>query len=102
MQRESIFRSKDITVVEKYRAEDASRQVPDDKLVNLKPIWHLPHHSVWHPKKAEEPRVVFDCASRSGGYKENVSSGLCGTRGSWSPFFLCWPNGDIAKDPKTH
>ena len=45
MQREPIFRSKDITVVEKYRAEGASRQVPDDKLANLKPIWHLPHHA---------------------------------------------------------
>ena len=65
-QREPIFHSKYTTEVEKYRAEGASRQVPDDELVNLKPIWYLPHDTVWHPKKPEEPRVVFDCASRSG------------------------------------
>ena len=66
MQREPISRSKYTFVVETYRAEGASKQVPDDELVNLKPFWYLPHFAVWHPKKSEEPRVVFDCASRSG------------------------------------
>ena len=43
----------------------------DDELVKLKPIWYLPHHAVWHPRKPEEPRVVFDCASKSGGTSLN-------------------------------
>jgi len=61
-----VFHSKYSAVVEKYRAEGASRQLPDDELANLKPIWYLPHHAVWHPRKPEESRVVFDCAAKSG------------------------------------
>ena len=44
-------------VVEKYRTEGFSRQVPDDEVGKLNPVWYL-HHT--------ELRVVFDCASRSG------------------------------------
>ena len=29
------------------------------------------HHAVWHPRKPGEPRVVFDCASKSGGTSRN-------------------------------
>ena len=71
MQKDPVFHSKYNAVVEKYRAEGASRQVPDDELANLKPIWYLPHHAVWHPRKPEEPRVVFDCAAKSGGKSLN-------------------------------
>ena len=71
MQKDPVFHSKYSAVVEKYRAEGASRQVPDDELANLKPIWYLPHHTVWHPRKPEEPRVVFDCATKSGGASLN-------------------------------
>ena len=61
-----VFHRKYSAVVEKYRAEGTSRQLPDDELANLKPIWYLPHHAVWHPRKPEESRVVFDCAAKSG------------------------------------
>ena len=50
-----------------YQTEGSSKQVHDDELVKHKPIWYLPHHAVWHPRKPEEPRVVFVCASKSGG-----------------------------------
>ena len=65
MQRDPVFHAKYSSIVEKYSTEVSSRQVPDDELINLKPIWYLPHHAVWHPRKPEEPRVVFDCASKS-------------------------------------
>ena len=42
-----------------------SRQVPDKEVSSLEPISYLPHHAVWHPRKPEEPRVVFDCACNS-------------------------------------
>ena len=71
MQKDPVFHSKYSAVVEKYRAEGASRQVPDDELANLKPIWYLPHHAVWHTRKQEEPRVVFDCAAKSDGTSLN-------------------------------
>ena len=48
-----------------YQAEGSSRGVPDKEVPTLKPIWYLPHHAVWHPRKPSEPKVVFDCASKS-------------------------------------
>ncbi|XP_068712838.1 uncharacterized protein [Montipora foliosa] len=71
MQRDPVFHAKYSSVVKKYQTEGSSRQVHDDELVKLKPIWYLPHHAVWHPRKPEEPRVVFDCASKSGGTSLN-------------------------------
>ncbi|XP_069134375.1 uncharacterized protein [Argopecten irradians] len=29
-------------------------------------IWYIPHHSVYHPKKPNKLRVVFDCSARYG------------------------------------
>ncbi|KAL1252183.1 hypothetical protein QQF64_019979, partial [Cirrhinus molitorella] len=26
--------------------------------------WYLPHHSVFHPKKVDKLRVVFNCSAR--------------------------------------
>jgi len=69
--RDPVFHAKYSSVVEKYQTEGSSRQVHDDELVKLKPIWYLPHHAVWPPRKPEEPRVVFDCASKSGGTSLN-------------------------------
>lgn len=57
--------------MDKYLTEGASRPVPDDEVPVLKPLWYLPHHAVWHSRKPEELRVVFDCASRSGGTSLN-------------------------------
>lgn len=71
MQRDSDFHSKYSSVVEKYQTEGSSRQVPIEEVANLKPLWYLPHHAVWHPRKPEEPRVVFDCACKSGGTSLN-------------------------------
>lgn len=66
MLRDPEFHTKCSGVMEKYGTDGSSRQVPDDEVTKLKPIWYLPHHAVWHPRKPEEPRVVFDCASKCG------------------------------------
>ena len=71
MQKDPVFHTKYSSVMEKYGTEGSSRQVPDDEVTKLNPIWYLPHHAVWHPRKPEEPRVVFDCASKSGGTSLN-------------------------------
>ena len=67
----SSFPPKYSGVMDKYLTEGASRPVPDDEVPVLKPLWYLPHHAVWHSRKPEELRVVFDCASRSGGTSLN-------------------------------
>jgi hypothetical protein len=34
-------------------------------------VWYLPHHGVYHPKKPDKLRVVFDCAARFAGTSLN-------------------------------
>ena len=45
-------------LLEKKHAE----RVPDDELQNEQ-AWYLPHHGVYHPKKPDKLRVVFDCSA---------------------------------------
>ena len=71
MERDPEFHKRYASVVNKYQEEGSSRQVPDEEVPTLKPIWYLPHHAVWHPRKPHEPRVVFDCASKSKGISLN-------------------------------
>ena len=71
MERNENFRKKYSSVMAKYQEEGAAREVPKEELATLKPLWYLPHHAVWHPRKPEEPRVVFDCASKSNGTSLN-------------------------------
>lgn len=71
MEKDPKFHEQYASVVEKYQAEGSSRLVPDEEISTLKPVWHLPHHAVWHPRKPDEPRVVFDCACRTEGVSLN-------------------------------
>ena len=36
-------------------------------------VWYIPHHGVYHPRKKDKIRVVFDCASRYNGVSLNQS-----------------------------
>ena len=48
-----------------YISKGHAKRVPEDELaVDVKPLWYLPHHPVFHPNKPEKTRVVFDCAAR--------------------------------------
>ncbi|KAL9978539.1 hypothetical protein ACROYT_G016066 [Oculina patagonica] len=71
MEKDPAFHKQYASVIQKYQEEGSSRQVPDEEVSTLKPIWYLPHHAVWHPRKPEEPRVVFDCACKSKGVSLN-------------------------------
>lgn len=71
MERNPEFHKQYASVIRKYQEEGSSRQVPDKEVSSLEPIWYLPHHAVWHPRKPEEPGVVFDCACKSEGVSLN-------------------------------
>ena len=71
LERDPEFHKQYSSVMNNYQAEGSSRRVPDDKVPTLKLIWYLPHHAVWHPRKPSEPRVVFDCTSKSAGVSLN-------------------------------
>ena len=34
-------------------------------------VWYLPHHGVYHPRKPDKIRVVFDCSSKLNGGSVN-------------------------------
>ena len=71
MERDPEFHKQYASVIQKYQEEGSSRQVPDEEVSTFEPIWYLPHHAVWHPRKPDEPRVVFDCACKSEGVSLN-------------------------------
>ena len=71
MEKDSKFHELYSRVIEKYQEEGSSRFIPDEEVRTLKPIWYLPHHAVWHPRKLNEPRVVFDCACNTEGVSLN-------------------------------
>ena len=47
-----------------------AERVPHDELQN-KQVWYLPHHGVYHPKKPDKLRVVFDCSAEYNGQSLN-------------------------------
>ena len=93
-------------------------------------VWYLPHHGVYHPKKPNSLRVVFDCSARYQGESLNdhllqgpdLSSKLTVVltrfrkeRVAFMFFqvkvkkedqnflrFLWWSNGDLTQEPQEH
>ncbi|KAK3742103.1 hypothetical protein QZH41_020261, partial [Actinostola sp. cb2023] len=45
--------------------------VPEENLKSNKPCWYLPHFGVYHPKKPDKIRVVFDSAAECNGISLN-------------------------------
>ena len=39
-------------------------------------VWFIPHHGVYHPRKPEKIRVVFDCSARFRGFLLNALLGV--------------------------
>ncbi|XP_074649052.1 uncharacterized protein LOC141904366 [Tubulanus polymorphus] len=47
-----------------------AEQVPVEEVVSPY-VWYLPHHPVWHPRKPDKLRVVFDCSAKYQGRSLN-------------------------------
>ena len=54
------------TIVNKCYARKIS-----DSTTNKDQIWYMPHHGVYHPKKPDKIRVVFDCRATYKGISIN-------------------------------
>ena len=50
--------------------EGHAERVPSDEIDNVK-RWYIPHHGVYHPKKPDKVRVVFDCSATQAGRSLN-------------------------------
>ncbi|XP_069129179.1 uncharacterized protein [Argopecten irradians] len=58
------FRSDYVNFMDNLLSKGYAEPVSDDQLErNDGRVWYLPHHGVYHPKKPEKIRVVFDCSA---------------------------------------
>ena len=49
-----------------------ARQVPQEQLNRIDgKVWYIPHHGVYHPRKPNKIRVVFNCSARYRGTSLN-------------------------------
>ncbi|XP_028395685.1 uncharacterized protein LOC114519713 [Dendronephthya gigantea] len=60
------------TFMEDVIAKGYAERIPaESPLPENGKVWYIPHHGVYHPKKPEKIRVVFDCSSRFQGTSIN-------------------------------
>ena len=53
-------------------AKGYAEKVPQEALQTVpSKAWYIPHHGVYHPKKPEKIRVVFDCSAKFAGTSLN-------------------------------
>ena len=52
-------------------AGHAERVEENEPLANDGKVWYIPHHGVYHPKKPDKIRVVFDCSATCQGQSLN-------------------------------
>ena len=72
MQRSEKYRNDYITFMTSIINKGYARSVPKSQ-PRPEPgkIWYIPHHGVYHPRKPEKIRVVFDCSARFEGTSLN-------------------------------
>ncbi|XP_068246869.1 uncharacterized protein [Palaemon carinicauda] len=63
------YRQQYTAFMDKLFEKGYAYKIPDDE-VNKIPVWYLPHHAVFHPKKGKI-RVVFDCSAKFEGVSLN-------------------------------
>ena len=51
---------------------DYAEEVPKEEIDN-ESAWYIPHFGVYHPKKPDKLRVVFDCAAKYSGQSLNMN-----------------------------
>ena len=66
------YRSDYVTFINDMIDKGYAEKVPKESLnTEIGKTWYVPHHGVYHPKKPEKIRVVFDCSATFGGTSLN-------------------------------
>ena len=67
LERDEVLKNKYVAKMREYIDNNHTEIVTDqEKLIEGK-VWYLPHHPVYHPRKSDKVRIVFDCAARHKG-----------------------------------
>ena len=64
---DSKYKEDYVTFMKKMLKEGHAETAPEQ----YKTAWYIPHHGVYHPKKLEKLRLVFDCSTDFQGYSLN-------------------------------
>ena len=63
METNKRYRGDYITFMNELIERNYAERVPENELANEDGnVWYIPHHAVYHPRKPEKIRVVFDCS----------------------------------------
>ena len=67
------YREDYVTFMDKVLGSGYAEKVPDDekRVVDGRPVCYIPHHGVYHPKKPNKVRVVFDGSAKFQGESLN-------------------------------
>ncbi len=60
-----------VTFINKLLKKGYAYKLPPEEVCTTGPTWYLPHHGIYHPKKPDKIRVVFDCSAKFNGYSLN-------------------------------
>ena len=72
LQRNSELKNDYKEFMSKILCEGYAEQVPEEDLQRTDGrVWYIPHHAVYHPRKPNKIRVVFDCAANYQGVSLN-------------------------------
>ncbi|XP_070549158.1 uncharacterized protein [Ptychodera flava] len=71
MNKNPQFKVDYIDFMEKVIASGYAEEVSDGEKPKEGREWYIPHHGVYHPRKPDKIRVVFDCAAKCSGISLN-------------------------------
>ena len=66
------YRQDYVTFMDNIISSGYAEKIPaEQRVADGKPVWYIPHHGVYHPKKPNKIRVVFDCSAQFQGESLN-------------------------------
>ncbi|XP_078367158.1 uncharacterized protein LOC144651138 [Oculina patagonica] len=71
LERKPTMKAQYFAFMQKIFDHDHAELVPAESLNSSKPCWYLPHFGIYHPKKPDKIRVVFDSAAECNGISLN-------------------------------
>lgn len=72
LQHDSRYQKDYLTFMTEIIERGYAERVPAEEIsLNNGRVWYIPHHGVYHPKKPDKIRVVFDCSAEYAGESLN-------------------------------